>query len=48
MNTFHCGTFREDLLGMSWGTPRTPDCLLGFMTKTLSNWQNYPSSGGAA
>lgn len=43
---FHCGTFREDPLGMAWGPPRTPDCLLGFMIKALGDWQNYPSFGG--
>lgn len=42
----HCGAFREDPLGMAWGPLRTPDCLLGFMTKTLGDWQNYPSFQG--
>lgn len=47
MNTFCCSDFRGDPLEMASGLPRIPDCLLGFMKKTLGDWQDYHKLLGA-
>lgn len=38
---FCCSTIKEDLLEMAWSSPRTPDCQLRYMEKSLGEWQGY-------